>query len=92
MDSFGLGRSLEPERSLAQQAWRVDNQMELRRDELLIDVKIVSINLVSFSEIWEETGGDDDRRWDDACGNGLVQFCLDAEALQDSVGPARVAV
>lgn len=60
LDSFGLGRSLEPERSLAQQAWRVDNQMELRRDELLIDVKIVSINLVSFSEIWEETGGDDD--------------------------------
>ena len=39
-----------------------------------------------------ETGGDDDRRRDDTGGNGLVQFLLDAEALQDSVGAARVAV
>lgn len=58
-DIFGLSRSLEPRRSLAQQAWKVDNTMELRPDELLVDVKIISINLVSFSEIWEETGGDD---------------------------------
>ena len=59
LDIFGIGRSLEPHRSVAQQAWKVDNTMELRPDELLIDVKIVSINLVSFNEIWEETGGDD---------------------------------
>ena len=39
-----------------------------------------------------ETGGDDDRRRDDAGGNGLVQFLLDTEALQDSVGSARVTV
>ena len=59
LDLFGLGRSLEPDRAMAQQAWKVNNRMELRPDELLIEVKIVSINLVSFSEIWEETGGDD---------------------------------
>ncbi|MCI8537485.1 MAG: sigma 54-interacting transcriptional regulator [Oscillospiraceae bacterium] len=58
-DIFGLGRSLEPSFSLAQQAWKVDNTMELRPGELLVQVKIISINLVSFSEIWEETGGDD---------------------------------
>ncbi len=59
LDAFGLSRSLEPSRSMPQQAWKVDNTMELRPDELLVDVKIVSINLVSFNEIWEETGGDD---------------------------------
>lgn len=59
-DIFGLSRSIEPRRSLPQPAWKVDNTMELREDELLVDVKIVSINLVSFNEIWEETGGDDE--------------------------------
>lgn len=59
LDTFGLGRSIEPGHSLAQQAWKVDNTMSLRPDELLIDVKIISINLVSFHEIWEETGGDE---------------------------------
>lgn len=59
LDTFGLGRSIEPGHSLAQQAWKVDNSMTLRPDELLIDVKIISINLVSFHEIWEETGGDE---------------------------------
>ena len=47
MDTFGIGRSMEPAHSLPQQAWRIDNTTELRPDELLIDVKIVSINLVS---------------------------------------------
>ena len=59
MDTFGIGRSMEPAHSLPQQAWRIDNTTELRPDELLIDVKIVSINLVSFNEIWDETGGND---------------------------------
>ena len=59
MDTFGIGRSMEPAHSLPQQAWRIDNTTELRPDELLIDVKIVSINLVSFNEIWDETGDND---------------------------------
>lgn len=59
IDTFGIGRSIEPRSSLPQPAWKVDNTMELRPGELLVEVKIVSINLVSFNEIWEETGGDD---------------------------------
>lgn len=60
IDTFGIGRSIEPRHSLPQPAWKVDNTMELRPGELMVQVKIVSINLVSFSEIWEETGGDDE--------------------------------
>lgn len=58
-DTFGIGRSIEPALALPQQAWRVDNTMELRPDELLVDVKVVSVNLVSFNEIREEAGDND---------------------------------
>ncbi len=58
-DTFGIGRSVEPASALPQQAWRVDNTMELRPDELLVDVKVVSVNLVSFNEIREEAGEND---------------------------------
>ena len=51
MDSFGLERSIEPRHALAQQAWKIDNTMTLRSDEVLIDVKIININLASFNEI-----------------------------------------
>ena len=58
MDSFGLERSIEPRHALAQQAWKIDNTMTLRSDEVLIDVKIININLASFNEILDETGED----------------------------------
>ena len=58
-DTFGIGRSIEPAQALPQQAWRVDNTMELRPDELLVDVKVVSVNLVSFNEIREEARDSD---------------------------------
>lgn len=60
IDLFGIGRSIEPAQALPQQAWRVDNTMELRPGELLVDVKVVSVNLVSFNEI-REAAGDNDR-------------------------------
>ena len=58
MDSFGLERSIEPRHALAHQAWKIDNTMTLRSDEVLIDVKIININLASFNEILDETGED----------------------------------
>jgi hypothetical protein len=54
-DTFGISRSIEPRGSLPQPAWKLDNTMELGPDELLIDVKIICINMVSFLEIGEET-------------------------------------
>ena len=45
LDSFGLERAIEPRHALAQQAWKLDNTMTLRPDEVLIDVKIINVNL-----------------------------------------------
>jgi TyrR family helix-turn-helix protein len=53
-DEFGIARSIEPKASLPQPAWKIDNTMILRPSEILIDVKIININLVSFNEILEE--------------------------------------
>ena len=61
MDTYGIGRSVEPAQSVPQQAWAVDNSMTLREDELLIDVHIININQISFNDIWEHSGGDVDR-------------------------------
>ena len=60
-DIFGIGRSVEPVRAVPQQAWAVDNNMALRRDELLVDVHIISVNQISFNEMREYTGGDPER-------------------------------
>lgn len=56
---FGALRSLEPKGSLPQPAWKLDNSMELKADEVLVDVKIVCINRFSFNEILDEAGEDD---------------------------------
>ena len=34
LDSFGLERSIESRHALAQQAWKIDNTMALRPDEV----------------------------------------------------------
>jgi|GEM_PF-383987 len=52
-DKFGISRSIEPKASLPQPAWKLDNTMVLGSSEVLIDVKIININLVSFNEILE---------------------------------------
>lgn len=59
-DAFGIGRALEPKSSLPQPAWKIDNSMELRPSEILIDVQLLNINLVSFIEILEEAEWQDD--------------------------------
>ena len=58
-EAMGIGRSLEPVNSILQPAWKIDNDMRLRPGELLIDVKIININLTSFNEIGEETEFDE---------------------------------
>jgi len=60
-DAFGINRSIEPRGSPPQPAWKLDNTMELNPNELLVDVKIININLVSFNEIGEETKFQDER-------------------------------
>jgi len=50
-DRFGIGRALEPKGSMPQPAWRLDNDMEPRPDELLVEVRVICVNRVSFNEI-----------------------------------------
>ncbi len=57
-DKYGFYRSIEPQKSFLQTAWKIDNSMEIQDSELLIDVEILNINLVSFIQILEETKGD----------------------------------
>lgn len=52
-DEFGVSRVIEPKVSLPQPAWKLDNTMVLGSNELLVDVKILNINRVSFNEILE---------------------------------------
>lgn len=58
-EELGIGRSLEPANSILQPAWKIDNDMTLRPGEILIDVKIININLTSFNEIIDETEFDE---------------------------------
>ena len=60
-DKYGFYRALEPHNSFLQTAWKLDNNMFVYENELLIDVEILNINFVSFSQIVEETNGNKDK-------------------------------
>ncbi|MBR0598227.1 sigma 54-interacting transcriptional regulator [Sinanaerobacter chloroacetimidivorans] len=60
-DKYGFYRTLEPQNSFLQNAWKLDNSMEPYENELLIDVEILNINFVSFAQILEDTGGDKEK-------------------------------
>jgi len=50
-DGYGICRSLEPKGSLPQPAWKLDNTMEPRPNELLVELLLLCVNMVSFNEI-----------------------------------------
>ncbi|MCF6465831.1 sigma 54-interacting transcriptional regulator [Clostridium sp. Cult2] len=55
---YGVHRALEPKNTLPQPAWKLDNAMEIFNNEILIDVKIINIDLASFDQITIECQGD----------------------------------
>ena len=55
---YGLHRVIEPAGLLPQPAWRIDNQMTLHDNELLIDVQALNVDAASFTQIREEVGDD----------------------------------
>lgn len=57
-NEYGVHRVIEPEGSLPQPAWKIDNDMEIYDNEILIDVKTLNIDSASFTQIKEEAGGD----------------------------------
>jgi len=58
---YGLHRVLEPQGTMPQPAWRIDNTMEIYSNEILIDVETLNIDSASFVQIKETEGNDPDR-------------------------------
>jgi len=61
IDKYGFYRALEPKNSFLQTAWKIDNSMEIQDGEILIDVDILNVNIVSFAQILEEANGSKER-------------------------------
>jgi L-erythro-3,5-diaminohexanoate dehydrogenase len=58
---YGLHRVIEPQGTMPQPAWRIDNTMEIFSNEILIDVETLNIDSASFVQIKEAEGGDPER-------------------------------
>ena len=56
---YGTHRVIEPKGVLPQPAWKIDNTMEIYDNEILIDVHTLNIDSASFTQIEQETGGDE---------------------------------
>ncbi|ABR50625.1 alcohol dehydrogenase, zinc-containing, putative [Alkaliphilus metalliredigens QYMF] len=54
---FGTHRVIEPQGVLPQPANRIDNDMAIYDNEILIDVQTLNIDSASFTQIKEEAGG-----------------------------------
>ncbi len=59
--SYGTHRVIKPKGLLPQPAWKIDNDMEIYDNEILIDVEVLNIDSASFTQIEEEAGGNESR-------------------------------
>src|SRR6056297_803449 len=57
-NKYGVNRVLEQKGVLPQPADKIDNNMEIYDNEILIDVQTLNIDSASFTQIEEEAGGD----------------------------------
>jgi len=55
---YGTHRVIEPKGTLPQPAIKVDNDMEIYDNEILIDVQTLNVDSASFTQIKEEANGD----------------------------------
>lgn len=55
---YGTHRVIDPKGVLPQPAMKIDNDMEIYDNEILIDVKTLNIDSASFTQISEEANGD----------------------------------
>lgn len=58
---YGTHRVVEPAGLLPQPAWKINNDMEIYDNEVLIDVEVLNIDSASFTQIEEEAGGDESK-------------------------------
>jgi L-erythro-3,5-diaminohexanoate dehydrogenase len=55
---FGTHRVIEPKGALPQPAWKIDNDMEIYNNEILINVQTLNIDSASFTQIKQQAEGD----------------------------------
>nr|WP_312577541.1 L-erythro-3,5-diaminohexanoate dehydrogenase [Sedimentibacter sp.] len=55
---YGIHRVIEPKGILPQPATRIDNNMEIYDNEILIDVQTLNIDSASFTQIHDQAAGD----------------------------------
>jgi L-erythro-3,5-diaminohexanoate dehydrogenase len=55
---FGTHRVIEPKGALPQPAWKIDNDMEIYDNEILINVQTLNIDSASFTQIKQQAEGD----------------------------------
>ena len=58
---YGTHRVIEPAGVMPQAAWKIDNTMEIRDNEILIRVQTLNIDAASFTQIKKEAEYDDAR-------------------------------
>ncbi|MFW5878425.1 MAG: L-erythro-3,5-diaminohexanoate dehydrogenase [Myxococcota bacterium] len=58
---FGTHRVIEPEGTMPQAAWKIDNTMEPYSNEILVDVLTLNLDSASFHQIREAAGGDEEK-------------------------------
>ena len=58
---YGLHRVIEPQGTMPQPAWRIDNTMNVYSNEILIDVETLNIDSASFTQIKDVEGGDPEK-------------------------------
>ncbi len=58
---YGTHRVIDPPGALPQPAWRLDNNMQLYSNEILVDVHNLNIDSASFTEIKQRAGHDPER-------------------------------
>ncbi len=51
---YGIHRVIEPLGTFPQGAWKIDNNMQIKDNEILIDVDILNIDAASFTQIKKE--------------------------------------
>jgi DNA-binding NtrC family response regulator/NADPH:quinone reductase-like Zn-dependent oxidoreductase len=57
-DDFGAYRSVQPEGYFPYSAWEIDNNVEITDHEVLIDVKLLNIDMSCFLQLMENSYGD----------------------------------
>ncbi len=78
--NLGLHRVIEPAGALPQQAWRIDSEMPLQPEEVLIEVSSLNVDSASFHQFFSSNGNDPEKT-----GQAILQVIQERGKLQNPV-------